>query len=191
MARLFVAVPLPASVRRRAAGVQDALRERLVGARVRCVRPAQMHLTLAFLGEVDAEGCGRIRRALGGSSWPAAFELRIAGLGAFPAHGRPRVLWLGVQEGADDLRRLADEVACALEKAGFPRESRPYHPHLTLARVERGSGRHTRVIEHLHPDEAGTSEVREVVLYDSRLGSAGAEHVVVERWGLAATSRMS
>jgi 2'-5' RNA ligase len=63
------------------------------------------------------------------------FSLALHGVGGFPGMERPRILWVGVAEGAPAARALQDRIEAALEDRGFPRESRPWHPHLTIGRV--------------------------------------------------------
>jgi 2'-5' RNA ligase len=126
LTRAFVAVQLPEAV-------LDAVDERTVGVAVpgRRTTRDQWHLTLQFLGnraDVDA-----VAEVLAGID-VAPGEVRIGGAGAFPRPARATVLWLGVTEGEDVLARLADAVMTRTESLGHERDTRPYRPHLTLAR---------------------------------------------------------
>ncbi|MCX7916074.1 MAG: RNA 2',3'-cyclic phosphodiesterase, partial [Verrucomicrobiae bacterium] len=108
----------------------------------------------------------------------ASFELGLVGWGVFPNRDRPRVLWLGCAEPVAPMVALADAVARALEPLGFAREVRPFHPHLTLARlrepwlddalVRRLNARATQPL--------GRMQVEELHLYESRLHPTGAEY---------------
>jgi 2'-5' RNA ligase len=131
--RLFVAVHLSEEIRAALAAVQDRLRS--VRAEVSWVRPGNLHLTLKFLGEVEAERLDPLCAALAGIAPPvSSFEAAVAGVGSFG--GRvPRVIWAGVGDGTEALVALAGHVDAALAAVGFPRESRPFSPHLTLGRV--------------------------------------------------------
>ena len=132
--RCFVALTLPAGLREEVAGHFAREGRRVAG--VRWVSAANMHLTLRFLGEVDAG----LLPAVGGALDTAvagrgAFRLRLHGAGAFPSADRPRVLWVGVGEGAGEASGLAASVAAALAPLGFAPDPRPFAPHLTVGRV--------------------------------------------------------
>lgn len=142
MLRCFAAVEVASPVVRRALeGAQLELRRAFgTPAPVKWVPAHQFHLTLKFLGEVAPEAAdravGALQRAAGRQS---AFTVRLAGLGAFPGAGRPSVLWAGVGGGAAELGALAEAVEGEMAQDGFPRERRPFSPHLTLGRVREGS----------------------------------------------------
>ncbi|MFM7135502.1 MAG: RNA 2',3'-cyclic phosphodiesterase, partial [Planctomycetota bacterium] len=138
--RLFVAVPLPPVVLTQAAAIIARLAER--SGRVRWSDPRRLHLTLAFLGDAVSEGrvpaiAAAIDEACRGIP---PLVVGCGGLGRFPAAGRPRVVWLGVADGAADLIRLHEAVAQRLEPLGFQREARGWLPHVTLGRLP-GHGR--------------------------------------------------
>src|SRR3979409_2217107 len=108
--RLFIAVPLPPELTGRAAALLPPALPAL-----KRVRPELMHLTLAFLGWTPDEPLGAVVEAARATPrGPGAFDLPFAGAGRFPASGRPRVVWLGVGEGADPLGRLAASVTAEL-----------------------------------------------------------------------------
>jgi RNA 2',3'-cyclic 3'-phosphodiesterase len=131
--RLFVALEVPAAVRREVGRRMAGLRERLP--RARWVDPEAIHLTLLFLGEVAAGRAPALAAALAAACAPhPPLALRLAGGGTFPP-GRPaRVAWVGLAAPADLAALQADAVRAAVASAGFEPEKRPYHPHVTLAR---------------------------------------------------------
>lgn len=173
--RLFVALDLSEEVRAR---LEELLR-RLSGweADVRWVRPAGMHLTLKFLGEVPAEKLQPIRDALAQANSPEPVRLAFRGLGYFPNEKRPRVIWTGV-EASPNLSPLAAQVESLLEPLGFPAEKRPYVPHLTLGRFKstKGLERLRPIIAGLPEREFGELEANEFFLFQSRLSPQGAEY---------------
>lgn len=100
------------------------------------VAPDNLHLTLKFLGGVDADRLGDVLAALApAAAGVAPFDAVVRGLGAFPTAPRPRVIWAAVVEGAEALAALAARVDGALAALGFPRATRPFAPHVTLGRV--------------------------------------------------------
>jgi 2'-5' RNA ligase len=131
--RLFVACNLPDEVRRGLGQVQDDLR-RLGADDLRWVRPEGIHVTLKFLGAVDAARVEAVREALASAIEPFELRVRPASVGGFGG-ARLRVVWAGLEGDVAGLAALALRVDEALAKLRFSRERRPFAPHLTLARV--------------------------------------------------------
>jgi len=133
--RLFVACELPPALRDALGHVQEELRTRGAG-RLRWVRPEGIHLTLKFLGEVPAAKREAVENALAAAIVsPFALDVSLGSLGGFGGRQRLRVVWVGLEGDVEGLVRLAVLVEEALGPLGFPRERRPFAPHLTLARV--------------------------------------------------------
>lgn len=107
---------------------------------IRWSQPEQLHLTLKFVGEVDnrqlPQLCDKVRAACSKTS---PFSLELKGIGAFPLDKPPRVLWVGVDDGTDELRQLAERLDEELSSLGIPRETRQFKPHLTLGRIGRNA----------------------------------------------------
>jgi 2'-5' RNA ligase len=113
----------------------------------------------------------------------APFEVKFAGIGFFPNPKAARVFWAGV-DGGENLPRLASTIDAALEKLGFPRETKPYHPHLTLART---SARPLRELQPLLADpplQFGTMTAREFFLYQSQPQKGGSKYTKLGRFEL-------
>jgi 2'-5' RNA ligase len=173
--RAFIAVELPDALKAALGEVQEAFRT--ARGRMKWVRPAGMHLTLKFLGDVE-EGLvpeigRRIEMACDGRK---AFPVHFYGTGVFPDLRRPRVLWIGVKEGAEALIETATALDPLLREIGFPEETRPFRPHLTLARIKEIGDRQgfkALVAQHREID-AGTMTANGVHLVESRLRPDGA-----------------
>jgi len=172
--RCFIGVPVPEQVR------HD------LGAQIgdwspsgRPVPFANLHLTLAFIGDTPIEAVHRIHRAIDAEQLGSAFEIQLRGLGAFPRPERATVLWLGVERGAEAVNALNTGVMRALRSAGMPTEERPFYPHLTLSRI-RPPGDVRALLEH-----APLLDVRimvdAVVLFRSYLGSGSPRYEEMER----------
>ena len=129
MPRLFVGLDVPDSLKRSAGELQTGLRD------ARWLDPDGLHLTLAFIGEVDRSAQPRIEGALARVEAPS-LRLELHGLGHYPLRGPPRVLWVGAGP-ATGLRALAAGVRRELARAGFPPERRKFAPHVTIARFRR------------------------------------------------------
>ena len=137
MVRAFVAVDLPEDVERAMGTAAQILRDaRIEGLRV--VRPEGVHLTLKFLGDVPESRVEEIGHVVSETvAGHRQFEIWTGGFGAFPNSRRPQVLWVGIEGRLELLMRLEADVDAALGGLGFPMEARPFHPHLTLARLDR------------------------------------------------------
>lgn len=173
LVRTFVAVPVdaPALVAALRAA-QDGLRQ-LGG--VAWVKPDLFHFTLRFLGEIPEERASSAASALGSLAGSGALDLTLEGLGTFPP-GRPaRVVWVGCGAGADALVSLAIRAEATLVAAGFPREERPFSPHLTLGRVKepKAGGIAARRVAETPRAAFGTMRVARVVLMKSVLSPRG------------------
>lgn len=131
MVRTFVAVDLPEDLRNRIAEVAQALRGE--GGRLAFVDPAQIHVTLAFLGEVGEGRLEEVAAALE-TVHPLPFRL-VVGPIVGNSRSSPRTLWCSCTDDGS-LAALAGAVAAALEPLGFPRERRPFRGHATVARVK-------------------------------------------------------
>lgn len=175
--RLFLAIELEDHVREaleRAVAPLRALEPSLGWS-----APGRRHLTLRFLGEQDAAGAARIAAAMDrAAARSAPFEMRLAGLGAFPSLRRARVIWSGVERGPK-LELLHHDLELALQGEGFELEARPFRPHVTVARVrtplpaERARPL-ARAVRGVHFSAA--QMVPEMILFQSTLASSGARY---------------
>jgi len=137
--RLFFAVPVPGDARGRVGELMDQVQHGVGDgrARIRWVRVDGLHLTLRFLGPTPSSMLDPLQDgadALGRANEP--FDVRLSGGGAFPTLARPRSLWIGVREGADQLARLADGLTAAAAECGLFLDTRPFAAHLTIARTD-------------------------------------------------------
>ena len=174
--RLFIAVDVDKTVREEIGRISEALRPRIEPlTRASWVRPDRMHLTLHFFGSADVRVEEQICGALAGPISEAAFNLSFEGLGIFPERGSPRVLWLGIRDGLDSLRRIQGALAGQLRLP--PQPEGHFTPHLTLARFKDRPSRaglaKTTDIRAL----AGPSRIDRVTLYESRLSPSGPTYV--------------
>jgi 2'-5' RNA ligase len=130
-----VALRLPAEVQQIIGELQDRIH--VPGVKVKWVEPENLHLTLKFLGDVPVARLDDVFRAVeAGCSGSRAFEISIEDVGAFPNLRRPRVVWVGLVRGREEVARLAASIEDCLGDAGFPREKRPFKAHATLGRVK-------------------------------------------------------
>ena len=180
--RQFLALDLPDRWRR---DLDDA-RRRWLGADPGWRLPAidSVHLTLRFLGEVEAtvDTGARAAWAEAVGSLPV-FDLRLTGFGTFPDRGQPRIFWAGVDGGAS-LQGLASALESSARSLGFAAEDRGFRPHLTLARARRGHRVRSPRAERLL--DTASFPVEEVILFRSVLDPAGARYTALDRFVLSA-----
>jgi 2'-5' RNA ligase len=175
--RVFIGVELDEQVRVRAAAIAGALRARAGrDLDARWIAAANLHITLWFLGEIAEPSLESSLRELGRPVRTAAFDLAVAGLGAFPESGAPRVIWMGVDAGAKQLVELHADLAPRVTSLGIEPERRAYAPHLTVARVKAVRPQHlshVRAALRETPSDAGTSRITAVTVFRSRLSREG------------------
>jgi 2'-5' RNA ligase len=137
--RTFVALMIPPEWTDSLGAASRGLASKMRG--LSWVRPENLHITLRFLGDLGDSGvqqvCDLVVRAAGEEAAPRA---RLGSIGAFPNLTRPRVVWVGLAEGAEAVSALARSVNDALQRGGFGAPDKPFRPHLTLARVREGAG---------------------------------------------------
>ena len=177
--RLFVAAEVPEAFRKACADAR-----RLMGASLssaRWTRPEGVHLTFKFLGDTVAARVPAVREGVAAAaSGIAPFSLRTGAAGLFGPPSRPRVLWIGLDGERGAAERLASRIEDAMGGLGYPREARPFRPHLTLARFREGGGSTIADadLESLTRAFEGIAfEVEELILFRSHLERGGAHYV--------------
>lgn len=173
--RLFVAVPLTEQARQEIVARLPILPGRLVP-------PQNWHFTLRFLGDTAPPLRDALIAELRKTRFGSEFSIYFGGLGAFPRAKRARIVWLGVDEGAQRLIDVAEKVESTVRRAGFAAEERLFKPHLTLSRIAP-----TRSVADVltgHPPLQVRMPVTEVVLVRSQLGKGPAQYQAIERFRL-------
>jgi len=135
MTRTFIALEQVESLQRYLGEIIHRMAQDLPG--LRWVDPAGIHLTLAFLGELNDQQLAEATRAaeLSARSIPS-FGYRLSHAGIFGSPRQPRVIWIGVEEPAGNLQLLHQQLNLELAQRGFEIDTRPFAPHLTLARIK-------------------------------------------------------
>lgn len=178
--RCFVAIELEDALRK---PLVRLLEERLPANRnVRWATPAQLHLTLKFIGEIEPEQVPEIQVALAGVGPTfAPFSIQLTEYGVFPNPARARVFWVGVRDAGEECGRLAAAIDAALAKVGIPAEERPFKPHITLGRLKNPAG--TKILrdaaQRLPKPGSEQGFVKHFTLFESQLGKRGAVYRAV------------
>ena len=133
--RVFCAIDLPPDLKQQLAIHIDRLKKE-TGVKTGWTSPENIHLTIKFLGNIPVSDVKKVSQAAAHAIRSLApFKLIAEHCGAFPMYGPPRVLWIGVTDTSAQLARLYEGLDEECATAGFPKEARPFHPHLTLARI--------------------------------------------------------
>ncbi|GJL55198.1 MAG: RNA 2',3'-cyclic phosphodiesterase [Nitrospirales bacterium] len=174
--RAFLAIDISTTVREALEHFQDQ-----VGSirSVKWVSPESMHVTVKFLGDIEAGQVSVLREVLRDvTRETTSFSLTVRGVGGFPSVSRPRILWAGVSGEVKLLGGLVLNVESALSSLGYAQEERPYHPHLTLARIKSRSREAGKVLETSEVFEKewvfGDMTVDRLCLVQSQLSPYGA-----------------
>jgi RNA 2',3'-cyclic 3'-phosphodiesterase len=199
--RLFTAVELPGPSRLQLAGLQAELDQQYF----RPLKAENLHLTLVFLGDVSTQRLDELQAILraaaaapalpGTASASAASPTgaRLSGMGAFPTLGNPRTVWAGFEDATGGVARLRKRIAAGLSAAGFPFDTRPFTPHITLAYTRKqispgdlvAAGRGLHFLAKKHEQFATAPfAVREFVLFRSSLQPGGSVYEKIAAIGL-------
>jgi RNA 2',3'-cyclic 3'-phosphodiesterase len=181
--RLFIALPLGFRVREKVQALIAPFRSRTEEAR--WTQPQSWHITLQFLGKSTTEQLACLRNALKGVGSPA-FPFALGEMGTFGAAG---VLFLEVRM-SRDLAMLQQRIVEATSSCGFVQDSRPYHPHITLARGKKNAPlRHVNALEGCRGIRPGqlSGVAQEFCLYESLAGPEGSRYEVVASFPLLAS----
>lgn len=183
--RLFIAVPIAIKLRRKFANIIERLKT--CGADVKWVSEENLHITLKFLGDTTKNKVKQveqgIKEALEGFE---ATRIKFQGIGAFPSLKKPRVFWIGVSAGGENLAGMAKALEIALEPLGFPPEDKEFRSHLTIGRVRSNKGIAPLMeqIERLKDFNGGSLKVSEVLLINSDLQKSGPIYTTLSKFPL-------
>ncbi len=178
--RFFIAIPLPDSLREELAALYEPARS------FAWTQPEQLHLTLRFLGDVEAALIQPIESALAHVR-VESFVLALAGVGAFPPRGAARVIWVGIGGSHPRLSQLRQRIDDALLTTGLPLDVRIFHPHVTLGRVriEAAPGAAIEFLKRHRSFDFPPFRVESFQLYASELRPTGAVHTLKREFSLA------
>ncbi len=190
--RTFCAVELPENACARATEHIKRLRQEFPDINASWNRGGEFHLTLKFLGEIPQTRVESFSRATAlAVEGFSPFKIIVEGVGVFPAHGSPKVLWIGISDLTKKLNQIYERLDEECAKEGFTAEQRPFHPHLTLARLRKPQSARTLALAHKEmPFEAIEISVTELLVIRSELSSEGSKYSVISRHPLGARASL-
>jgi RNA 2',3'-cyclic 3'-phosphodiesterase len=183
--RLFIAIELTNEIRNAVAELLGELRK--AAPQAKWVRAGNLHVTLKFLGRTEPDKLKAIQTALGSLSSPEPVTLDFRGLGFFPNEKRPRVFWMGMKP-SSNLTALVEAIDQGMHTLGFPFETRPFAPHLTLARFESPGlpAKLGSTVTENSTRNFGSLASREFHLIESKLKPTGAEYTTLQSFPFVA-----
>lgn len=186
--RVFCAIDLPTDLKQKLAIHIEQLKKE-TGVKSGWARPETIHLTIKFLGNIPVSHVNKLSHA---STRAVAslgpFKLTAEHCGTFPSHGPPRVLWIGITDPSARLARLYESLDEECAAAGFPKETRPFHPHLTLARIRQAKDARALGTAHRALNfPINEFEVTELLVIRSELGKDGSKYTTVSTHVLGET----
>ncbi|MBI5033627.1 MAG: RNA 2',3'-cyclic phosphodiesterase [Chloroflexi bacterium] len=177
--RSFIAIELDDAIRRALGDVPAKLKAERAAKSVRWTAPESIHITLKFLGDVDAGRLPALQNAIAeASKGIPPFALTLRGIGAFPNTRRPNIVWVGAEGQVEIATELAQKIEDACAALGFAREDRLFTPHLTIGRVKRDASPNDRrfigeMIDRAQVGMLGELHVDHVSLMKSELRPTG------------------
>jgi len=185
--RTFIAITLPEEIKEKLKILQDKLKE--AKADVSWVKPENIHITLKFLGEIDAQALEKISCVIKEvAKDKICFRARLSGLGAFPNTASPRVIWAGISE-EDKFKEIAAVLEEKLSQIGIPKENRNFSCHATIGRVRSNSqlyqlGKALTGFKECFEKETLEFEVGKITLFKSSLESSGPIYEILKEEAL-------
>ena len=180
--RAFIAIEIPTEIQDKIGELQNSLKG--IGGRISWTKPANIHLTLKFLGDTDEDIIDEIAIKLQQAfQTTVGFKISFQGTGVFPNFKRPRVIWVAAKSEGDQLEELAAQIEDCMKNFGYEKENRRFSAHLTLGRVKDTKGIEP-IMQKLRSYEefvAGNFSVKEFYLIKSELHPAGSIYTPLKK----------
>ncbi len=183
MWRMFCAIEIPDVVRQQVLRHIARVKAEVPNAKASWARDTNLHLTLKFLGEIPQPSVSDFSEAASRAvAEVQPFSIRLEQAGVFPSRGQPRVLWIGINDLSGELVKLHERLETEAANVGFAKVARPFHPHLTIARLRQPDNARALAVAHKQMEfEPREIDVTELVIVRSELSSAGSKYTVVSR----------
>jgi len=187
--RTFIAIELPQEIKDKLSELQALLKK--ADADVKWVEPANIHLTLKFLGEIDEAKSVKVAGAIEDiTRGLKQFQISLSSCGAFPKMEFPRVIWVAIAKGNREIATLAGDLEERIEKLGIPKEDRPFSSHITIARVRspRNTDKLAKALKEAEDYFGGKNiefDVTKITLFKSTLGPGGPVYEVLREVNIA------
>jgi RNA 2',3'-cyclic 3'-phosphodiesterase len=189
--RAFIAIELPVEIRDGISRIQDKLKAELP--KVNWVKPQNLHLSLKFLGDISPEQLYNIKRTTTEIiETNTDFKIELESLGVFPDLHAARIIWIGTNHPCLELKQLGEQLETRLVESGITQEKRTFCAHITIGRIKTYpiASDLKKSIDKVGGVIACANwefNCREIVLFESTLGSSGPTYTILERFNLKIT----
>jgi len=189
--RAFIAIELPQNIKNTIGRLQTKLKASSAG--LKWVDPSNIHLTLKFLGDIDEKSkdgiCTLLKEICGRTP---LFTIKLQGLSAFPSIQSPRIIWIGLSQGHDQLKAIVDQIENSLRKYGICNETKPFSWHITIARVHSQKNVQYLTRDMAKMERESMQEFREfqagnITLFKSTLLPQGPIYEIIQQTNLKTT----
>ncbi len=183
--RSFIAINLNPEIREHLASLQTNLN--IPETKIKWVEKNNLHLTMKFLGYISLEQTELIKSELKEiASRYSPFIIRLSSnIGVFPTYKMPRIIWVGIKEGIDELKELYNSIENKLSNKGFPREDKDFSGHITIGRVKfiRDKTNFIQILKRIGVNNF-TQEVGSIDLMESKLTPSGPIYDITSKFPL-------
>ncbi len=180
--RVFLALDLSEEQRKGLGNLQKKLKKDFNG--VKWVEGANMHVTLKFLGEIEENEVDAICSILENNVKSyLPFLLSLKGMGFFPKISKPRIIWVGVEEGKNYVTNIWKDIEMSLHEKGYPLADKNFTPHVTLGRIRRVEKKvpTTKWLNEYHDFSLPPTEINYLTVYNSTLQPQGAVYTPLNK----------
>ena len=188
--RIFIGLELSDAARAACDSHVELLRKKFPDVRVGWEQSEKLHITLKFLGNTEEPVLVELQKQVAevAAKYPP-FNLTLSRTGVFPRASRPRIFWIGAADKRDAVQPLYAELETACERFEYPKEEKAFRPHITVGRVRDPYEAAALADAHLKTKiEPVGFEVREIVIFESKLQPTGSVYSIVSRHGLDAST---
>ncbi len=183
--RTFISINMTDALHQSISKIQNRLNTNAVG--IRWTRAENCHLTLQFLGDIPEETVKPLSIALTNAGLTIQpFTAELKGIGQFPVRNPLSVLWIGVDQGNQEMRNLEKAIRNPLVECGIKFDKKPFSPHLTIGRGRKGQKAQLNNLDSYANLSAGKIEVNAFYLMKSVLHQSGPVYTVVKKFALGA-----
>ena len=189
--RAFIAIEIPQETKLALAKLEDRFKQ--TNADVKWVAPENLHLTLKFLGDIDGAQAEKITAIIENvANNHPPYPVKISSVGAFPKLSLLKVVWVGLDTGAEETKKIFKDLEERLEKLGIPKDERPFSTHITLGRTRSPSNRNLlakeiKIITENFELDNSEFQVRKITLFKSILSPNGPTYEVLKTASLKTT----
>jgi len=185
--RAFIAIELPQEIKEALNRLQQKLKT--AEADIKWVEPKNIHLTLKFLGEIDEQTRSRINSSLEGiCRIRKPFMIAISSLGAFPNTASPRIIWLGIKQGNNEVKEICQTMEKHLTVPAIPKEEKEFCAHITIGRTHSGKNRQelAKLLIDLSKNLSQSQfQVSKITFFKSALTPRGPIYEVIQEFPLS------